>query len=146
MILSVHQPQYLPWLGFFDKIAKSECFVFLDTVQYKPREWQNRNKIRNKEDSIWLTVPVISKGQWRQSIQDVRIDNSTDWKKAHWKSLRDKPTCWGRIRYCEPRLPMACCTPWFSGGRPVPEKPPWPGCWHRRPMPSSCHYQRYWPV
>ena len=48
MIVSVHQPQYLPWLGYFDKIAKSDVFVFLDNVQYKRREFQNRNKIRVK--------------------------------------------------------------------------------------------------
>ena len=43
MKVSVHQPQYIPWLGYFDKIDKSDCFVFLDTVQYKIREYQNRN-------------------------------------------------------------------------------------------------------
>ncbi|MDD5348183.1 MAG: WbqC family protein, partial [Candidatus Omnitrophica bacterium] len=56
MIVSVHQPQYLPWLGFFDKIARSDCFVFLDTVQYKEREFQNRNKIRTADGWMWLTV------------------------------------------------------------------------------------------
>lgn len=86
MILSVHQPQFLPWLGFFDKLAKSDVFVFLDQVQYKPREWQNRNKIRTKDGSLWLTVPTVHVGG-RQKICDVRIDNSTDWAGKHWKSL-----------------------------------------------------------
>lgn len=88
MILSVHQPQYIPWLGYFDKIAKSNCFVFLDQVQYKPREFQNRNKIRTKDGWIWLTVPVISKGLGRQRICDVRIDNSFAWWQQHYKSLK----------------------------------------------------------
>jgi len=61
MILSVHQPQYIPWLGYFDKIDKSDCFVFLDQVQYKPREYQNRNRIRTKDGWLWLAVPVKSK-------------------------------------------------------------------------------------
>lgn len=88
MILSVHQPQYIPWLGYLDKIDKSDCFVFLDNVQYKPREYQNRNKIRTKDGWIWLTVPVVSKGLGRQKICDVTIDNSFDWQNHHWKSLK----------------------------------------------------------
>ena len=85
MIYSVHQPQYLPWLGFFDKINKSDCFVFLDNVQYKHREFQNRNKIRTKDGWMWLTVPVLcSRGE---KISDVRIDNSRDWRSAHLRSL-----------------------------------------------------------
>jgi hypothetical protein len=87
MILAVHQPQYIPWLGYFDKIKKSDCFVFLDLVQYKPREYQNRNKIRTKDGWIWLTVPVVTRGLRYQKICDVIIDNELDWQKRHWGSL-----------------------------------------------------------
>ena len=86
MIVSVHQPQYIPWLGYFDKIARSDCFVFLDRVQYKPREFQNRNKIRTKNGWIWLTVPVVSGG--RQSIYEAIIDNAFPWKRKHLMSLK----------------------------------------------------------
>jgi len=58
MIVSVHQPQYMPWLGYFDKIDRSDLFVFLDTVQYKKNEFQNRNRIKNDKGWQWLTVPV----------------------------------------------------------------------------------------
>ncbi|MCM8763130.1 MAG: WbqC family protein, partial [Candidatus Omnitrophica bacterium] len=88
MILSVHQPQYIPWLGYFDKIAKSDCFVFLDQVQFKEREFQNRNKIRTKDGWIWLTVPVVSKGKGRQKICDVLISNDFSWAKQHLRSLQ----------------------------------------------------------
>ena len=88
MILSVHQPQYIPWLGYFDKIDKSDCFVFLDNVQYKAREYQNRNKIRTKDGWMWLTVPVISKGLGHQKICDVKVNNDFDWQIDHLKSLR----------------------------------------------------------
>ena len=88
MIVSVHQPQYLPWLGYFHKIDKSDCFVFLDSVQYKPREFQNRNRIRTKDGWIWLTVPVQVKGHYRQPIADVLIDNSQDWASDHRRSLQ----------------------------------------------------------
>ncbi|MCP4650997.1 MAG: WbqC family protein [PVC group bacterium] len=87
MIISVHQPQYLPWLGYFDKIDKSDCFVFLDTVQYKMREFQNRNKIRTKDGWIWLTVPVKTKGHFHQDISAVLIDDESDWAVEHKKSL-----------------------------------------------------------
>jgi hypothetical protein len=88
MILSVHQPQYLSWLGYFDKIDRSDVFVFLDNVQYKEREFQNRNKIRTQNGWMWLTVPVVSKGLGRQKICDVAIDNTCNWQKRHWKSLK----------------------------------------------------------
>ncbi|MDD5730524.1 MAG: WbqC family protein [Candidatus Omnitrophica bacterium] len=88
MIISVHQPQYIPWLGYFDKIAKSDCFVFLDRVQYKDREFQNRNKIRTNRGPLWLTVPVATKGQGRQDICDVLIDNDRPWRRQHLKSLK----------------------------------------------------------
>jgi hypothetical protein len=89
MIVSVHQPQYIPWLGYFDKIDKSDCFVFLDQVQYKQREYQNRNRICNKNGWIWLTVPVISKGLGRQKICNVKVNNDINWPKKHWGSLQN---------------------------------------------------------
>ncbi len=88
MIISVHQPQYIPWLGYFDKIAKCDTFVFLDNVQYKEREFQNRNKIRTKDGWSWLTVPVISQGKGRQNIRDVKIDNEIAWQRKHLGALR----------------------------------------------------------
>ncbi len=103
MIISVHQPQYIPWLGFFDKIAHSDAFVFLDNVQYKPREFQNRNKIRTKDGWMWLSVPVMSKARGRQIISNVIIDNELDWRKEHLMSLR---TSYGRARYFDRYFPF----------------------------------------
>ncbi|MCG8432036.1 MAG: WbqC family protein [Candidatus Omnitrophica bacterium] len=96
MILSAHQPQYLPWLGFFDKVARSDGFVFLDTVQYKAREFQNRNKIRTSGGWIWLTVPVYGRGKYRQAVRDVRIDNEFPWAKQHRESFR---SAYGRAAF-----------------------------------------------
>ena len=89
MIVSVHQPHYLPWLGYFHKIMKSDCFVFLDNVQYKHREYQSRNRIRTKDGWVWLTVPVLSKGLGRQIISEVMVDNSVNWQEKHWRSLKN---------------------------------------------------------
>ena len=103
MIVSVHQPQYIPWLGYFDKIDKSDCFVFLDTVQYKKREYQNRNRIRTKESWLWLTVPVKTKGSSGQIISEVLIDNDLDWAKQHRKSLH---SWYGKSPYFKEYFPF----------------------------------------
>jgi len=87
MILGIHQPQYLPWLGYLDKIKKSDKFVFLDDVQYKKREFQNRNRIRTPNGSMWLTVPVLVKGKYYQNINEVEINNDSSWRKDHLKAI-----------------------------------------------------------
>ena len=48
-VVAIHQPCYIPWLPFFEKIKKSDIFVFLDDVQYQKNGWQNRNKIRTND-------------------------------------------------------------------------------------------------
>lgn len=103
MIISVHQPQYIPWLGYFDKIRKSDAFVYLDAVQYKVREFQNRNKIRTKNGWIWLSVPVVTKGLGKQVINAVRIDNGVDWRKEHLMSLK---SWYGRAPYFSRYFPF----------------------------------------
>ena len=61
MILTGHQPTYLPWLGLFNKISYAEYFVLFDNVQYLPKEWMNRNKIKTPNGEIFLNVPVLKK-------------------------------------------------------------------------------------
>lgn len=78
MIVAVHQPQYLPYLGYFDKIDRADIFVLLDNVQFKKNEWQNRNKIKTAQGWQWLTVPV--KYQYPQLISEVTINNTVKWQ------------------------------------------------------------------
>jgi hypothetical protein len=85
MIVAIHQPQFMPWLGYFDKIIQSDAFVFLDTVQFKKNEFQNRNKIKNAQGWMWLTVPVSYK--YPQYMKEVKINNGIDWRKKHIASL-----------------------------------------------------------
>ncbi len=61
MRVAILQPSYLPWLGFFDQMHRSDQFVLFDDVQFTRRDWRNRNRIRVREGSAWLTVPVIQK-------------------------------------------------------------------------------------
>ena len=87
MIISIHLPQYLPWDNFFKKIKKSDCFIFLDNVEFQKNGLQNRNQIKTSNGPIWLTVPI--KQKLGQKISDVEIDNSKDWKKKHWKTISE---------------------------------------------------------
>ena len=86
MICAIHQPQTYPWLGYFAKIMQADVFIFLDNVQFKKNEWQNRNKIRTPDGWQWLTVPVIH--HFGQNIMDVKINDTIDWRKKHLQSLR----------------------------------------------------------
>ncbi|MEW6670468.1 MAG: WbqC family protein [Thermodesulfobacteriota bacterium] len=85
MIVAIHQPQYLPWIGYFDKMLKADAFCYLDNVQYKKNEWQNRNRIKTSQGWQWLTVPV----QYRfpQKINEVKVNNATDWGRKHLQAL-----------------------------------------------------------
>ena len=78
MIVAVHQPQYLPWLGYFDKIDRADIFVLLDNVQFKKNEWQNRNRIKTAQGAQWLTVPVRYK--FSQLINQVKINDKDKWQ------------------------------------------------------------------
>lgn len=89
MIISIHQPAYLPWLGYFDKIAHADSFVLLDSVQFEKNSFDNRNKIRTKDGWVWLTVPVKTKGRFgNNSWLDLEIDNCSNWKDKHFKSIK----------------------------------------------------------
>ena len=74
------QPSYLPWLGYFDQMVRADTFVFLDDVQFTRRDWRNRNKIRTREGWTWLTVPVIQKGNFNQTLLETKIDHSSRWQ------------------------------------------------------------------
>jgi hypothetical protein len=85
MIIAVHQPQYLPWLGYFEKIDRADIFVLLDTVQFKKNEWQNRNRIKTASGPQWLTVPVTYR--FPQRIDEVGINNHDRWQHRQKQAL-----------------------------------------------------------
>jgi hypothetical protein len=87
MILTAHQPGYLPWLGLFHKIALADAFVSFDDVQYQDRDWDNRNRIKTAAGPIWLTVPVLNKNHYSLKLKDVLIRNDLPWARKHWRAI-----------------------------------------------------------
>ena len=85
MIVAVHQPQYLPWPGYFDKIRQADVFCYLDNVQYKKNDWQNRNRIKTSQGWQWITVPV--RYNFPAKICEVKIDSTVRWRKKHLQAL-----------------------------------------------------------
>ena len=90
MIVSINQPAYLPWLGYFDRIARSDVHIVLDHVQFEKNSFTNRNKIRTKTDWQWLTVPVKTKGKFGAlAINELTINSDIRWAAKHWAALQN---------------------------------------------------------
>ncbi len=84
--VAIHQPHYLPWLGYFAKWAAADRFIFLDTVQYEKNGWQNRNRIKTKDGPRWLTVPV-RRAPLGTAVRDVRVDAAQPWRARHLRAI-----------------------------------------------------------
>ena len=104
MIVSTNQPYFLPFPGFFYKAHLSDVFVILDTVQI-PRgtTWTTRNRFKNDQGTLWLTVPVWKKGLGLQRIDEVRICHEFRWAIKHLQSLK---TAYARAPYFGDHLPF----------------------------------------
>jgi hypothetical protein len=74
MIVAAHQPNFLPWLGFFDRMRRADLFVFVDHVQFERQNYQNRALIKTAEGARWITVPVHQRSQ-KEKIVEKTIDN-----------------------------------------------------------------------
>lgn len=88
MIITIHQPDFMPWLGFFDRWHRADVLIVLDDVQFIRRGWQHRDKIKTAQGVQWLTLPVIKRHRFDQKINEVELDNSQNWRKKHLGQLR----------------------------------------------------------
>lgn len=88
MIIGILQPGYLPWLGFFEQMYRSDVFVLYDDVQYDKEGWRNRNRIKTANGVQWLTVPVLVRFLDHPLITEIRINNEVNWRKKHLASVK----------------------------------------------------------
>lgn len=88
MVVSINQPAYLPWLGYFHRIACSDLHIVLDRVQFEKNSFTNRNKVRTKAGWCWLTVPVATSGKFGDlGIDHIEVAAEARWAAKHWATL-----------------------------------------------------------
>jgi hypothetical protein len=100
-IVAIHQPNFMPWLGYFDRMVEADLFVLLDHVQFERRNYQNRMMIRLEDATKWLTVPVVQLSQ-KELIIDKRVDNPEDMSGNRWWG----PTHFATLRYAYRKAPF----------------------------------------
>lgn len=88
MIVAIHQPNFIPWTGYFYKIFCSDVFVILDDVQYTKNSFINRNRIKTPSGEQWLTVPVLHSGNFGQNINQVVVLNPSKFYSKIKSTLR----------------------------------------------------------
>ena len=90
MKITIHQPEHLPWLGFFHKMSDCDAYVLLDSVQFTKNNYQNRNRLIDRNGTVfWSTVPVRMAGHTERRIADMEIDNAQPWSRKTWARLSD---------------------------------------------------------
>lgn len=88
MIVSINQPAYLPWLGYFDRIEKSDIHVVLDHVQFEKNSMVNRNKVLVNGKQVMLTIPLNTKGKFGDlAINKTTIAKNSTWIKKHHTTI-----------------------------------------------------------
>jgi hypothetical protein len=82
----IEQPSYVPWLGYFDLMARADTWVWYDDVDYTRADWRNRNRLARAGPASWVTVPVRARRGTR--IVEVEIDQGRSWQRKHLETLR----------------------------------------------------------
>lgn len=82
-VVAIHQPNFLPWLGYFDKLARSDVFVLLDSVQFpkKSGTWMNRVQVLVSGQAAWVTIPVVRAYHGLRRVDEMEIDESRPWRR-----------------------------------------------------------------
>lgn len=115
MIVAAHQPNFIPWLGYFDKMRRADLFISVDHVQMERQSFQNRVRIKTGSGDRWITVPVVQESR-NERIMDKRIDNSRGgrfrWSRKMFLTLRYAYQSAPHYRAYEPALAQIFETRW----------------------------------
>jgi WbqC-like protein len=87
-VIAIHQPNYLPWLGYFHKMFACDLFIFLDDVQFSRQSYTQRVQVLGPGGPHWLTVPVLHSGRWGQLIVETQCNPTTPWRRKHLGTLK----------------------------------------------------------
>ena len=102
MVLATAQPYFCPYPGFFAKACFADLLVLLDEVQFpQGTTWLSRNRFKNHQGTLWITIPVWKKNLGRQLIREVRICYEGRWLRKHGESLQ---TAYGHAPYLKDHL------------------------------------------
>jgi hypothetical protein len=104
-LVAIHQPNFLPWLGYFEKIARADVFVFLDDAQQQKKggSYTNRVQMLVGGKATWMTVPIDRSYHGVREIREIEIDESRPWRK---KLLRSIEQSYGRAPHFEQVMPL----------------------------------------
>jgi hypothetical protein len=101
-VVSAHQPHFLPWLGYFNKVFRSDVFIWLEDVQFRKNYFQNRTKIKSNSGELWLSVSV-KKAPLETNINEIEIALKKDMVKAS-KTLRTYYSKAKHFKSCFPKF------------------------------------------
>lgn len=90
MVVALHQPNFFPWLGYFDKLVRADVFVLLDNVQFSKTggTWSNRVRLLGGGAPSWITLPVVRAYSGVRLVREMQIDNRQPWRRKFLQTLR----------------------------------------------------------